>query len=180
MEARNYFTSISYDTVDFLIQSKYIVFGIYLAVEQDAHQIEFNGEILPHIHIGRLLENNFSCKSKENCTVVLVLQIQDCEEGIKEIIERVTGTSFPLSGNFALSVSSSISSSLIDTSTLRLLPVGIRKAMLESGICAIGFISDSQNKNLTRKQILISPDKFLKNFLKTARQIREKNNEDNN
>lgn len=168
MEAHNYFTSISYDNVDFLIQSKYIVFGIYLDVAEEARQIEFNGEILPHIHIGPLLENNFSCKSKENCNVVLVMQIQDCEEGIKEIIERVTATSLPLSGNFALSVSSSISSRLIDTSNMHLLPNGIRKAMLESGICAIGFISDSQNKNLTRKQILISPDKLLKNFIKVS------------
>ncbi|WP_294430009.1 hypothetical protein [uncultured Treponema sp.] len=168
MEAHNYFTCIAYDSVDFLIQSKYVEFGIYIDARKDLPYIEFNDETLPHIHIGSLLETEFSCKAKENCNVVLVMKIQDFASGMKEAIEEFTETNFPMSGNFALSVTSSISSGQIDISALRLLPEGLRKDMLECGICALGFIPDENNKKLMRKQILISPDKLLRKFFSTG------------
>lgn len=168
MEALNYFTCIAYDSVDFLIQSKYVEFGIYFDVRKDVPNIDFNGEILPHIHIGSILENEFSCHAKENCNVVLVMKIWDFASGMKEAIENYTKTSFPESGNFALSVTSSISSSQVDISSLRLLPEGLRKEMLECGVCAVGFIPDENNKKLTRKQILISPDKLLRKLFSTG------------
>ncbi|MBO4439420.1 MAG: hypothetical protein J5798_08725, partial [Spirochaetaceae bacterium] len=70
MEARNHFTCIAYDTVDFLIQSKYVLFGIYLDIGKEGNNIVFNRETLPHIRIGHLLEQEFSCKSIEECNVV--------------------------------------------------------------------------------------------------------------
>lgn len=164
MEAPNYFTCISYDTVDFLIQSKYVIFGIYLAVEKDIRHIDFNNEILPHVHIGSFLEKEFSCNSLETCNVVLVMKMQDFPEDIRYKIEKYTETPFPLSGNFALSVNSLITSSEIDISALRLMPKGIRERQKECGVCAIGFTSDKKQKNITRKQILLSLDNLLWKF----------------
>ena len=46
METRNHFTCIAYDTVDFLIQSKYVFFGIYLEVGKNVQNIVFNRETL--------------------------------------------------------------------------------------------------------------------------------------
>lgn len=164
MEASNYFTCIAYDTVDFLIQSKYVVFGIYLDVKNDVKSIVFNNETLPHIHIGALLEKEFLCSSRENCNVVLVMRIQDFSAGMRKLIESYTKTSVPLSGNIALSVNSAISSKNIDISSLRLIPKSIRAAQDECGVCAIGFAADKKDKNIVRKRILISPDKLLKKF----------------
>ncbi len=160
----NHFTCIAYDTVDFLIQSKYVVFGIYLDVENGVRNIVFNRETLPHIHIGNLLEKEFLCNPAEECNVVLVMKMQDFERDVQKAVVNYTETALPASGNFALSVNSSISSKIIDISNLRLLPQGIRPRQLECGVCAIGFQSDSRNKNLLRKQILISPDNLLRKF----------------
>lgn len=164
MEAPNYFTCISYDTVDFLIQSKYVIFGIYLALEKQMLHIDFNDEILPHIYIGSFLENEFSCTSLEKCNVVLVMRMQDFSEDIRYKIEKYTGTPFPPSGNFALSVNSLITSSEIDISHLHLMPKGIRERLKECGVSAIGFIADKKQVKITRKQILLSLDNLLWKF----------------
>ena len=164
MEAHNHFTCIAYDTVDFLIQSKYVVFGIYLEVENGMRHILFNRETLPHIHIGNLLEKEFLCKPVEESNVVLVMKMRDFEYDVQKAVVNYTETAFPASGNFALSVNSAISSRIIDISNLRLLPQGIRSRQTECGVCAIGFQSDTKNKNLVRKQILISPDNLLRKF----------------
>ena len=164
MEAHNHFTCIAYDTVDFLIQSKYVDFGIYLDVDKDVKSIPFNRETLPHMHIGSLLEQTFSCKAVENCNVVLVMRMQDFAIDVREAIVNYTQTAFPASGNLALSVNTSISSKIMDTSTLHLIPHGIRKMQSESGINAIGFLADSKNPDIIRKQILLSPDLLLRKF----------------
>ena len=155
---------MAYDNTDFLIQSKYVAFGIYLDVKKDARTIEFNNEILPHVHIGSLLEEAFLCKSKDSCTVVLVMKIQDFAKDVRLLVEEFTGSKFPASGNFAVSVNSSISSKKIALSSLRLIPNGIRSAQEKCGVCAIGFFSDEKDKNLIKKQILLSPDNLLRNF----------------
>lgn len=162
MEALNYFTCISYDNVDFLIQSKYIIFGIYLDVTADTGNIEFNREILPHIHIGTHLEKEFGCKAKENCNVVLVMKIQDFAADVRAKIEACTKTAFPRSGNFALSVSSSITNTQIDISNLHLIPKNMRAYMTNCGVCAISFIKQDDNKSSSRAQLLISPDSLLR------------------
>ncbi|MBQ7159256.1 MAG: hypothetical protein IJS09_07545 [Treponema sp.] len=164
MEVPNYFTCIAYDTVDFLIQSKYIVFGLYLAVEKEMKCIEFNEENLPHVHIGSFLETAFSCNAKEGCNVVLVLKMQNFPDDVKKQIQTFTGTAFPLSGNFALSVNSLISSKNIDVSSLRLLPKSIRQIQNECGVSAIGFVPDKNNKSLFRRRILLSPDCLLRTY----------------
>jgi len=156
LEAHNHFTCIAYDTVDFLIQSKYVLFGIYLDVKKDVRNIIFNRETLPHIHIGNLLEGEFGCKSLEECNVVLVMKKKDFEKDVQKLIEEFTDTAFPASGNLAISVNSSVSSKIIDTKTLRLIPSSIRERQHECGVCAIGFSA--------KKQILISPDNLLKKF----------------
>lgn len=164
MEAHNHFTCIAYDTVNFLIQSKYIGFGIYLAVDKDVKSIPFNRETLPHIHIGSLLEQTFSCKTVEDCNVVLVMKMQDFAKDVRESIVNYTQTAFPASGNLALSVNTSISSKVMDISCLHLIPEGIRKMQNECGINAIGFVKDSKNPEILHKQILISPDFLLRKF----------------
>lgn len=164
MEALNYFTSIEYDTVDFLIQSKYVVFGLYLSVAGESKNIIFNREKLPHIAIGSYLENTFFCKSMESCNTVLIMRKNDFPVDVQNLIQRFTGTAFPLSGNFALSVNSLISSKNIDISMLRLLPESIRNVQKQCGVCAIGFTAAEKNKK-SRKQILLSPDNLLKKIL---------------
>ena len=164
MEAHNHFTCIAYDTVDFLIQSKYVGFGIYLAVDKDVKSIPFNRETLPHIHIGALLEQTFACKSVEDCNVVLVIRMEDFAADVRESIVSYTQTAFPASGNLALSVNTSISSKIMDISSIHLIPHGIRKMQSECGISAIGFLKDPKNPEILRKQILISPDLLLRKF----------------
>lgn len=164
MEAHNYFTCIAYDSVDFLIQSKYVVFGLYLAVESNAKNIIFNSEKLPHISLGSFLENTFSCKSLEDCTTVLIMRRSDFPADVQNEIQKYTGTAFPLSGNFALSVNSLISSKDIEISTLHLIPEGIRKMQNDCGICAIGFVLE-ENSNEITKRILLTPDNLLRKLL---------------
>lgn len=164
MEAHNHFTCIAYDTVDFLIQSKYVGFGVYLAVDKDVKSIPFNRETLPHIHIGSLLEQTFGCKSIENCNVVLVLHMEDFARDVQEAIVSYTQTAFPASGNLALSVNTAISSKIIDISSLHLIPHGIRRMQSDCGINGIGFHKDPKNPDILRKQILLSPDLLLRKF----------------
>ena len=164
MEIHNHFTCIAYDTVDFLIQSKYVGFGIYLDVDKDVKSIAFNRETLPHIHIGSLLEQTFACKSIENCNVVLVMRMQDFANDVRESIVSYTETAFPASGNLALSVNTSISSKIMDISSLHLIPHGIRKMQNDCGINGIGFLKDKKNPEILRKQILVSPDLLLRKF----------------
>ena len=164
MEAHNHFTCITYDTIDFLIQSKYVIFGIYLDIENEARNILFNRETLPHIHIGPLLEKEFLCKSVEECNVVLVMKMTDFAKDVQKAIVDYTETAFPASGNLALSVNTAISSKILDIDTLRLIPQGIRSRQSECGVCAIGFQEESKNQGILRKQILISPDNLLRKF----------------
>ncbi|MBP3773410.1 MAG: hypothetical protein J6I53_12125 [Treponema sp.] len=168
MDSFNYFTCIAYDTVDFLIQSKDVLFGVFLDVEKDVKNIVFNRETLPHIHIGELLERQFNCSHTGDCNVVLVMRIQDFIKEVRNDIVDYTNTAFPASGNFAISVNTSISSKIIDTSNLRLLPLGIRDQQAKCGVSAIGFSTGGKNGNILRKQILISPDYLLKKFFSTG------------
>ncbi|MBQ9207091.1 MAG: hypothetical protein IJ158_10310 [Treponema sp.] len=168
MDSLNHFTCIAYDTVDFLIQSKSVLFGVFLDVEKNEKNIVFNRETLPHIHIGELLEKQFNCARTGDCNVVLVMRIQDFIKEVRKDIINYTNTAFPASGNFALSVNTSISSKIIDTSNLRLLPLGIRDQQAKCGVSAIGFSLGGKNGTILRKQILISPDYLLKKFFSTG------------
>lgn len=167
METSNHFTCLSYDTVDFLIQSKYILFGIYLQADNNDKNILFEKELLPHIRIGGFLENYFSCKTIEECNVMLVLNQKNYPKELQRLLVDYTNTEFPASGNFAISVNTSVTSRIMDTSYLRLIPYGIRTRQNECGVSAIGFIKDLVNPKIIRKQILISPDGLLQKFLKT-------------
>ncbi len=156
MEAHNHFTCIAYDTVDFLIPSKYVVSGIYSDLSIDKPNVMFNKETLPHMHIGNSLEKEFLCSSHETYKVILVMKKQDFSKDVLEKIVSLTDTAFPASGNLALSVNGSISSKVLDINTLHLMPGSIRARMWECGVCAMGF-SDSN-----RKRILISPDLIMR------------------
>ena len=164
MEASDYFTCIAYDTVDFLVQSKYVVFGLYLAVEKDVKSIDFNSELLPHIHLGSFLEESFSCSAKEGCNVVLVMRKNDFPADVQKKIQTYTETAFPLSGNFALSVNSLISSKNIALSSLRLIPESIRRVQNACGVCAIGFAQDKKDPDILRKRMLLAPDDLLRMY----------------
>ena len=159
MEAFNHFTCLSYDTIDFLIHSKYVLFGIYLHEKIEEKKINFENEILPHINLEYFFEDNFLCKKEEECNVMLVMKKDDLDKTLQKKIEKYTGTSFPDSGNFAISVNSDIKTKLIDLSELKLIPQGIRLRQKNCGINAIGF---DQNQ---RRQILISPDNLLRTFI---------------
>lgn len=166
MKANNYFTCIAYNNVDFLIHSKYVVSGVYVdfhgAQSKELRNIVFNRETLPHIYIGDLLERTFGCAPIESYTTVLVMNGRDFSVDVCKKIEDFTETALPASGNFALSVNSSISSSLVDFSSLRLVPPSIRTKQNDCGVSAIGFTKND------RKQFLIQADNLVRKFF-TAR-----------
>ena len=157
METSNHFTCLTYDTIDFLILSKYVLFGIYIGTNSEGNRIDFENEVLPRLSIGAFLEKEFNCHHTEDCNVMLVMNKADFDEDLQKKIVDFTGTAFPATGNFAISVNSSVTSRIIDISFLRLIPEGIRKRTNECGISAIGFTE--------RRQILISPDNLLRSFL---------------
>ena len=160
METSNHFTCLTYDTIDFLILSKYVLFGIYIGTNDEGNRINFENEVLPRLSIGGFLEKEFNCRHTEDCNVMLVMNKIDFDEDLQKKIVDFTGTAFPATGNFAISVNSSVTSRIIDISFLRLIPEGIRKRTNECGICAIGFTE--------RRQILLSPDNLLRCFLRGA------------
>lgn len=158
MEASNHFTCLSYDTIDFLILSKYVLFGIYIGSSDDGKRINFENEVLPRLSIGDFLEKEFDCRHTENCNVMLVMNKSEFDEDIQKKIVDFTGTAFPATGNFAVSANTSLSSRIMDISSLRLIPEGIRKRMNDCGISAIGFTE--------KRQLLLSPDNLLHSFLR--------------
>ncbi|GEM_PF-819949 len=158
MEAHNHFTCIAYDSVDFLIQSSYIVSGVYLQMDKEERSLTFNRETLPHIYIGDLLGRSFGCSSSESYNVVLIMKMQDFAQDVCKKIVSFTETAFPATGNLALSVDGSISSKVLEIHNLHLMPGSIRTRLWECGVCAIGFSGSN------RKQILLAPDMLLKRF----------------
>ena len=155
---KTHFTCISYDRLDFLVPSSYIISGIYLSVEKESHAITFNRETLPHIYIGQMLQEEFVCKDTNNCCAVLVFDSKYFAQDIQKAIVDRTETALPASGNVAISMTGSINSHEFDTDELRLMPYGIRLRMTECGICAVRFTDNG------RKQLLISPDSLLRRF----------------
>lgn len=158
METSNHFTCLSYDTIDFLILSKYVLFGIYIGTNDDGKRIDFENEVLPRLSIGTFLEREFGCQHKEECNVMLIMNKSDFDEEIQKKIVDYTETAFPATGNFAVSVNSSVTSKIIDISFLRLIPQGIRKRLNACGLSAIGFTE--------KRQLLLSPDNILRSFLR--------------
>ncbi|MBQ3669970.1 MAG: hypothetical protein II921_00645 [Treponema sp.] len=158
METTQYFTCISYNTVDFLIQSRYVVSGVYLFVPKEAKNVVFNRETLPHIHLSDLLEAEFLCAPVEQYNVALIMKKDDFSSDVCQKIADFTETAFPASGHLALSLSGALTTKTIDEKQLRLLPLGIRTKISECGISAIGF--EQQGK----KQLLLSPDMLLRKF----------------
>ena len=159
MEISNQFTCLSYDTIDFLINSKYVLFGIYLPKKVEEKSITFENEVLPHLNLAHFFEDNFLCKKKDECNVMLIMKKDDFDKPLQKQIIKYTGSDFPASGNFAISVNSDITTKLLDLSQLKLLPKGIRPRQNNCGIVAIGF-DQSQ-----RRQLLISPDNLLRTFI---------------
>jgi len=155
---KRHFTCISYDNIDFLIPSQYVVSGIYLYVQKDAKNLMFNRETLPHVFIGDYLEEVFECKPIGEANAVLVLNIKDFAKDVSSTIVSVTDTAFPYTGNLAVSLTGNINSHEIEISELHLMPKGIKSRLLACGICAIHFTEDG------RKQILISPDAILRRY----------------
>ena len=168
MEETNQFTCLTYDNIDFLIQSRYVLFGIYLHKFNPEKSVTFDTEVLPHIYIGQYLEETFLCKPLEECYVMLVMNKDIFDKRIQKLISDYTGTKFPKSGNFAISLNASISSRIIDVSLLKLLPKGIRPKETEGGITAISF-QNTDNSSVQRKQLLLSPDYLLKKMIQTKR-----------
>ncbi len=158
METSNHFTCLSYDTIDFLILSKYVLFGIYIGTNDDGKRIDFENEVLPKLSIGSFLEKEFNCKHTEDCNVMLVMNKSEFDEEIQKKIVDYTGTAFPATGNFAVSVNTTVASKIMDISYLRLIPQGIRKRLNDCGLSAIGFTE--------KRQILLSPDNILHSFLR--------------
>ena len=158
MESSNQFTCLTYNTIDFLIQSKYILFGLYLKEPNTNKSAVFENEVLPHINIGPFLENQFMCKPTGESNTLLVMKKDDFDSDFQKLIVEYTGTAFPASGNFAISVNTAVSSRVMNIKILRLLPQGIRKAVNDYGVNAIAFAK--------RRQLLISPDNLLKQLMR--------------
>ncbi len=155
---KKHFTCISYDILDFLIPSEYVISGIYLSLPKDVPNITFNRETLPHLYIGSKLQSEFCCNSAVKSDAVLVFNSHDFAEDVRSMIVMKTDTAFPATGNVAISFTASISNHDIELSKLRLMPLGIRNRMTDCGICAVHYSDDG------RKQFLISPDALLRRF----------------
>lgn len=161
MESSKQFTCLAYDTIDFLIQSKYIVFGIYLNEPNKKRSAVFENEVLPHINIEKFLENQFNCKPTGESNTMLVMKRDDFDSDFQKLIVEYTGIDFSSAGNFAISVGTSVSSTMMNLKTLRLFPQGIRKALNDCGVNAINFSE--------RRQLLISPDNLLKQLMRSEK-----------
>ena len=153
-----FFTCIRYDTVDFLIQSRYVVSGVYLPPREGARSLVFNRETLPHLQVGGLLEAAFACGAKESFNIALIMRMQDFGRETRKNITEFTGTAFPASGRLALSLSGSVENAALDETALRLPPAGLRRHFAECGISALAFAPDG------KKQILLSPDTLIRKF----------------
>lgn len=162
MEVLNNFTLLAYKGVDFLIPSKYVVAGFYQHIQNDAKNVIYNRETLPHLHIGTLLEKEFACKKKVDTGVVLVLKMQDFASDVCVNISDYTDTAFPASGYMALSVSGEICNVILPCTEMELLPQGIRNRMTACGISAIRFPKEGS------KQILLAPDFLIRRFFSGA------------
>ena len=158
MENSNQFTCLTYNTIDFLIQSKYILFGLYLKEANTSRSAVFENEVLPHINISRFLESQFMCKPTGESNTLLVMKKDDFDSDFQKLIVEYTGTAFPASGNFAISVNTAVSSRVMNIKILRLLPQGIRNTVNDYGVHAIAFAK--------RRQLLISPDNLLKQLMR--------------
>ncbi|MCR5288557.1 MAG: hypothetical protein K6E51_01040 [Treponema sp.] len=157
MVAINHFTCLSYNTIDFLIHSKYVLFGIHLPDKVNDAHITFENEVLPHINLGPFLEEHFVCKSIHDCNIMLVMKKNDFDTSLQKKIVHYTGTDFPASGTFALSVNSDIATKEIDLSILKLIPKGIREKQKKCGVHAIGFAK--------QRMILITPDNLIRTVI---------------
>lgn len=162
MEVLENFTCISYDCIDFLIPSKYVVSGMHQRVQEDTKNVVFNRETLPHLHIGGLLEKEFLCRRKDDVGIILVMKMQDFESDVCNNISDYTDTAFPASGNLALSVNGEICSMKMPCSELSLMPYGIRERMTSCGVDAIRFLPNQA------KQVLVSPDLLIRKFFSGA------------
>ncbi len=158
MESSNQFTCLTYSTIDFLIQSKYILFGLYLEKPNKELSVVFEKELLPHINIGAFLESEFACEPTGESNTLLVMKKDDFDSDFQKLIVEYTGVNFPASGNFSISVNTSVSSIVMSVKTLRLMPQGIREALNGCGVNAIAFDK--------RRQLLVSPDKLLERLMR--------------
>ena len=161
MESSSQFTCLSYDTIDFLIQSRYVLFALYLKEPLTQKRASYEKEVLPHICIDSFLEKHFDCKPTGESSTMLVLKKDDFDADIQKQIVDYTETEFPVSGHFAVSVNSSVSSRIMDVTGLRLFPQGIRLKLNEYGLNAVGFDN--------HRQFLISPDNLLKQLMRGAK-----------
>ena len=162
LEVVKQFTRIAYEGVDFLIPSEYIVAGFYQHIQDDAPSVYYNRETLPHIHLTRLLEEEFKCQRRMESGVVLVLRMQDFANDVCVSISDYTNTAFPASGFLALSINGEIQSEPIECSEIRQMPLSIRTRLNSCGIDGIRFPEGRQ------KQLLIAPDLLIRKFFAGA------------
>ena len=162
LEAPKQFTCIAYEGVDFLIPSEYIVAGFYQHIQDDAPNVYYNRETLPHIHLTHLLEEEFKCQRRMESGVILVLRMQDFANDVCVSISDYTNTAFPASGFLALSINGEIQSEPILCSELRLMPLSIRTRLNACGIEGVRFPEGRQ------KQLLIAPDLLIRKFFAGA------------
>ena len=162
MDQVSQFTCIVYDSLDFLIPSSYIVAGLYENMPTDASSIIYNREMLPHIHMNRLLEQEFKCNQISENGIVIVLNMKDFISDVCNSIVDYTSTAFPASGKLALSLNAEIFSTGIDLSELKFFAGAMRTQMNECGINAVRFTKDN------KRQFLISPDLLIRKFFAGA------------
>lgn len=164
METFNHFTCLTYDTIDFLIHSKYVLFGIYIREKCKKNNTIFQNELLPHIFLGDFLEKKFLCTHTDETNVMFILNKSDLDKDLQNQIVKYCDTKFPASGNFALSVDTSVSNKIIDLDKLKLMPFGVRSRQNACGITAIGFENESKSKD--RRLILLSIDNILRSLIR--------------
>lgn len=155
------FTCISFDNLDFLIPSHYVVAGFYSDILGSVENISYNRETLPFLSLGKIVEQEFHCSSKGVTNVALIMRKHDFATDVRVNISNYTKTAFPYTGNFAISFGTEMSSVLCDISEFRLLGSSIRSEMQNVGVSAIRFMGD-------REQLLIAPDLLIRKFFAGA------------
>ncbi len=155
------FTCISFDKMDFLIPSNYIVAGFFKSDVKSSSNIIYNWETLPHLYLPEIIMQEFHCSTKGVSDVALIMRKQDFAKDVRVHISNHTKTAFPFTGNFALSFGTEIRSIQFDTSELRLFGKSLQQEMQNNGISGIRFCEN-------RNQFLIAPDLLIRKFFAGA------------
>ncbi|MCQ2594335.1 MAG: hypothetical protein MJ196_03645 [Treponemataceae bacterium] len=153
------FTCISFDKVEFLLPTSYVVAGSYLGEHKDDNSLMYDSQVIPHLNVAEYVKETFGCSGKNNVDSALIFCAKDWNLSVIEKIEKKTLVNMPRSGLFALSFSAGYISRFVDTENLYLFSGCKRDFLFNHGISAVSFYED-------KVQYLLNIDMLIAQFLK--------------